>query len=83
MNCRTKKVKIPSKGGCLKLLILTPRKKQTTTPAAGVEAEIDIYEGLYHAFDMLTPWRKASKLAARRFEEHFLYAKEHYFAKND
>ncbi len=50
--------------------------------AAGVEAEIDIYEGLYHAFDMLTPWRKASKLAARRFEEHFLYAKEHYFAKN-
>lgn len=51
--------------------------------AAGVEAEIDIYEGLYHVFDMLTPWRKASKLAARRFEEHFLYAKEHYFAKND
>lgn len=43
---------------------------------AGVPAEIDIYPGLYHAFDMLTPWRRASRLAAARFEAHFLEAKE-------
>ena len=46
---------------------------------AGTPAEIDIYPGLYHAFDMLTPWRRASRLAAARFEVHFLEAKEKYF----
>ena len=50
---------------------------------AGVPAEIDIYPGLYHAFDMLTPHRRESRLAAATFEEHFLYAKEHFFAKQD
>ena len=49
---------------------------------AGVPAELDIYPGLYHAFDMLTPFRRASKLAAKRFEERFLYAVAHYFADN-
>ena len=49
--------------------------------AAGVPAEIDIYPGLYHAFDMLTPWRKVSKIAAECFDEQFLYAQKHYFAE--
>ena len=50
---------------------------------AGVPAEIDIYPGLYHAFDMLTPWRRAGRLAAKRFEKRFLYAQKNFFAKND
>lgn len=49
--------------------------------AAGVPAEIDIYPGPYHAFDMLTPWRKVSKIAAECFDEQFLYAQKHYFAE--
>lgn len=49
---------------------------------AGVEARLDVYPGLYHAFDMLTPFRRESKLAARKFEEEYLYARENYFAEN-
>lgn len=48
---------------------------------AGVPSEIDIYPGLYHAFDMLTPFRRISKIAATKFDEHFLYAQKHYFAE--
>ena len=47
---------------------------------AGVEAEVDVYPGLFHAFDMLLPFRKVSRQAARRFERRFRYAQEHYFA---
>ena len=50
---------------------------------SGVPAGIDIYPGLYHAFDMLTPWRKVSRIAGKRFDENFAYAKEHYFAEQD
>ena len=50
---------------------------------AGVPAEIDIYTGLYHAFDMLTPFRRVSKIAGAKFDEHFLYAQKHYFAENN
>lgn len=39
--------------------------------AAGVRAEIDVYETGVHAFDMLLPFLKKSRLAARRFEAHF------------
>lgn len=49
---------------------------------AGVPAGLDVYPGLYHAFDMLTPWRRASKVAAERFNARFRYAQEHYFAEN-
>lgn len=49
--------------------------------AAGVEAEIDIYEGMYHAFDMCEPENAESKKAIKKFNEKFAYAKEHYFAK--
>lgn len=47
---------------------------------AGVEAKLDVYEGLYHAFDLLEPEAEVSKLAASRFEDAFAYAMEHYFA---
>lgn len=38
---------------------------------AGVDARVDVYPGLYHAFDMLEPRRKESLLAIKRFEENF------------
>ncbi len=50
---------------------------------AGVEASVDVYEGLFHAFDMLLPFLKVSRRAAAAFEEHFEYAVQHYFAKQD
>ena len=39
--------------------------------AAGVPAEMDVYEGLYHAFDMLEPDLPESQQARERFCEHF------------
>ena len=48
--------------------------------AAGVEASVDVYPGLFHAFDMLTPFRKVSHQAAEAFDAHFAYAMNHYFA---
>ena len=50
---------------------------------AGVEAKVDVYPGLFHAFDMLLPFLKASKRAAKNFEEHFEYAAKHYFARQE
>ncbi len=48
--------------------------------AAGIEATVDVYEGLFHAFDMQKPNLAISKEAIERFNERFAYAKEHYFA---
>lgn len=50
---------------------------------AGVEVKYDVYEGLYHAFDMLSPRNDASKEAISKFEEAFKYARGHYFKAND
>ena len=50
---------------------------------AGVEAQIDVYPGLFHAFDMLCPFLKVSLQAAKRFEERFDYAQKHYFAEQN
>lgn len=47
---------------------------------AGVEAHMDIYPGLFHAFDMLLPFLKASRAAAKGFDARFEYAVRHYFA---
>ena len=47
---------------------------------AGIEAEIDVYPDLFHAFDMLLPFIRVSKRAAERFEERYKYAAAHYFA---
>ena len=41
---------------------------------AGVEATVDVYPGLFHAFDMLLPFLKVSRRAAAAFEAHFEYA---------
>ena len=47
---------------------------------AGVEAKADVYVSNIHAFDMLYPNTPISQTAIRRFEEHFAYAVENYFA---
>ena len=47
----------------------------------GIKAAVDVYEGLYHAFDMNSPKLDISKEAIKRFNERFAYAKEHYFAE--
>lgn len=46
---------------------------------AGVDARIDIYPGMFHAFDMLLPFLPISKRAAEGFEISFEYAMAHYF----
>lgn len=48
--------------------------------AAGVEAEADVYPGMFHAFDMLYPDLPESKTAVQAFNDHFEYALSHYFA---
>lgn len=48
---------------------------------AGVEAGIDIYPGMFHAFDMLLPFFPISKRAAEGFEKNFEYAMAHYFSE--
>lgn len=51
--------------------------------AAGVPAEVDVYEGLYHAFDMMEPDLPESQLARQRFCEHFERACTTYFAPQE
>ncbi len=50
---------------------------------AGVEASIDIYNGMYHAFDMMKPNSDIGKEAIQKFEEHFEYAMNNYYAKQE
>lgn len=47
---------------------------------AGVVAEVDVYPGLFHAFDMLLPLLPASRQAAERFRHHFAQAQGRCFA---
>ena len=44
---------------------------------AGIRAEVDVYPGLFHAFDMLLPWLPVSKKAADTFVERFRHAAAH------
>jgi len=39
-----------------------------------------VYHSNVHAFDMLYPGEEVSKEAIRKFEERFLYAKDHYYS---
>lgn len=48
--------------------------------AAGVEAEVDVYPGWFHAYDVFFPAKKVVREAIERFENHYQYAAEHYFA---
>ena len=50
---------------------------------AGVEAEVDVYPGLYHAFDMMEPDLEVSKEAIAKFEERFEYACGNYFTHQE
>lgn len=51
--------------------------------AANVRAEMDVYEGMYHAFDMMEPDRPEAQLARERFCGHFAWAREACFAPQD
>jgi len=48
--------------------------------AAGVNAEYMIFDGCYHAFDMMCPRSEPAKKAAAALLEHFAYAAENYSA---
>ena len=50
---------------------------------AGVEAELDVYPGWFHAYDLFFPAKKIVREAIARFEERFAYAQGHYFAPQD
>lgn len=50
---------------------------------AGIPAHVDVYKTGLHAFDMLMPFRRISKQAIAAFEKQYLYAQEHYLAKQD
>ncbi len=47
---------------------------------AGVEAEVDVYEDWFHAYDLFFPAKAVVRQAIARFEERFGYAMTHYFA---
>ncbi len=47
---------------------------------AGVEAEVDVYPGWFHAYDVFFPAKKEVREAIKRFEDHFAYAAAHYSA---
>lgn len=47
----------------------------------GIPAFVDVYKGKVHAFDMMMPWTKQSRIAAGCFKQHFLYAVNHYRAE--
>ena len=50
---------------------------------AGVEASCDVWPDWFHAYDLFFPAKKVVREAVGRFEEHFRYAVEHYFAPQD
>lgn len=49
--------------------------------AAGVPAEVDVYAGFYHAYDMMHPEKEDAKLASERFIRQFKWACERYRAE--
>lgn len=48
--------------------------------AAGVPAELAVYPGCYHAFDMMAPRSQVARQAGDFFISAYRYAAEHYFA---
>ena len=50
---------------------------------SGIEAEVDLYHTDIHAFDLLRPDLAISKEAEERFNRHFEYARDNYFAPQD
>ena len=47
---------------------------------AGVDANVDVYPGRFHAFDLLQPFTNDARRAKEEFERRYAYAVEHYFA---
>ena len=43
----------------------------------------DVYHTNMHAFDMMKPKLAISKEAAKKFNDHFEYALNHFFAENN
>ncbi len=50
---------------------------------AGVHAHVDVYPTGFHAFDMLTPFRKISRRAIAEFERQYLMAVDRACAQQD
>ena len=50
---------------------------------AGIEAEMDVYPGNMHAFDMIRPRMKTSIQAAEAFRQHFRKALTNYYAPQE
>lgn len=50
---------------------------------AGISAKVDVYKNWYHAYDMGSPNKEISKIAIKRFNEEFAYAKKHYFKEQN
>ena len=48
---------------------------------AGVKAHVDVYQQWFHAYDIVFPFKQISKEAIAAFEKQYLYAVEHYVAK--
>ena len=47
---------------------------------AGIRAEVDVYPGWFHAYDLFFPAKKSVREAVARFESQVQYAIEHDFA---
>lgn len=48
---------------------------------AGIPAEVTVYPGCFHAFDMFFGQTKIGKRATKRLLEEFVYATKHYYAR--
>ena len=44
---------------------------------------MDVYPDWFHAYDIFFPAKAVVRQAVERFEEHFQYALDHYFAPNE
>lgn len=54
----------------------------TALQRSDVLAELDVYEGCYHSFDIVGSDKPVGKLATKRWIEKFAYAAENYYAEN-
>lgn len=49
---------------------------------AGVKAEIDIYDGAFHAFDQFAGKTQIAQTATAKWQQALKYASKHYFTQN-
>lgn len=48
---------------------------------AGVKADLTVYKGCFHAFDIICSYTKIARHARKKLFKKFLYATKHYYAK--